>query len=139
MSIGDGCSTKDDEQIASALSYVVHMLLLISKYLEVGLSECDCVLSPIAAIDAAALPDPVPGIEVDDPRPRAGERGHPAALPPQCGEGAVRASHDLVAARHRAVAAHERYLLRAESRYFVQSSAALSMRNVPQTRCLIKH
>jgi hypothetical protein len=47
------CSAKDDEQVAAALGYTVHLLLLASKYLEVSVPGM-CILVSVSLVRTTA-------------------------------------------------------------------------------------
>lgn len=50
------CSFKDDEHVAAGLGYVVHMLVLLSKYLEVSTAFlCTCTFRCICSLHVSCI------------------------------------------------------------------------------------
>jgi hypothetical protein len=89
--------------------------------------------------DPPAAPAAVHGVAVLHPGPsrHLGQRRHPAAVPPQRGEGPLRPRCVLAQAQRGAGAGHAGLALRSQSKYLVQHTYPLPVRDVPQVSNMI--
>lgn len=131
-----GCSAvKDDETLSSGVGYLVHVLLMLSKYWEVRPPRPPAPASPprlttlCLRVDPAPVPAALPRLAVPRARPRRDERDS-AAVPLVQRQGALRPRRVLAARRPRTAAADARRHLRPQSLAARQPRAARPVRRV---------